>query len=264
MSMVKCIIIRCKDLNSRPILKISDESTLVVTGSADNTCKLWDVRTGRCLKTWEFTTAVKRVEFSEDNSMVLCVTEERMGYTGTVTVLRINPDVNGTQSDERVVEIKNEAGPKAVVAGWGPLDKQIISGHVDGTICLWDWKANQKVKSIKAHEDVLTDIQFSHDRSYFITTAKDKVAKILDAQTLDIKKTFVTDTPLNSAAITPKFQEFVILGGGQDAMNVTTTSARAGKFESRFYHKILEEEVGRVRGHFGPINTIAVHPDGKR
>jgi translation initiation factor 3 subunit I len=47
-------------------------------------------------------------------------------------------------------------------------------------------------------------------------------------------------------------------------MNVTMTSARAGKFESRFYHKILEEEVGRVRGHFGPINTIAVHPDGKR
>jgi translation initiation factor 3 subunit I len=62
-------------------------------------------------------------------------------------------------------------------------------------------------------------------------------------------------------------------------MSVTTTSLRQGKFETRFWHKIFEEEVGRVKGHFGPINTyvirlqivgpgadhstsIAVHPAG--
>jgi hypothetical protein len=47
----------------------------------------------------------------------------------------------------------------------------------------------------------------------------------------------------------------ILLGGGQEAMNVTTTSLRQGKFETRFWHKVLEEEVGRVKGHFGPINT---------
>lgn len=78
---------------------------------------------------------------------------------------------------------------------------------------------------------------------------------------LDILKTYKADTPLNTAAITPK-KEFVILGGGQAAMDVTTTSARQGKFEARFYHKIFEDEIGRVRGHFGPLNTIAVHPQG--
>jgi translation initiation factor 3 subunit I len=41
-------------------------------------------------------------------------------------------------------------------------------------------------------------------------------------------------------------------------MNVTTTSLRQGKFETRFWHKVLEEEVGRVKGHFGPINTYGV------
>jgi hypothetical protein len=43
-------------------------------------------------------------------------------------------------------------------------------------------------------------------------------------------------------------------------MNVTTTSARQGKFETRFWHKIFEEEVGRVKGHFGPINTYVGLP----
>lgn len=108
----------------------------------------------------------------------------------------------------------------------------------------------------------ITDLQFSHDGLYFITASKDKSAKILSTRTLDILKTFVSDTPLNTASITPK-KDFVILGGGQAAMDVTTTSARQGKFEARFYHRIFEDEIGRVKGHFGPLNTIAVHPNGQ-
>lgn len=43
-------------------------------------------------------------------------------------------------------------------------------------------------------------------------------------------------------------------------MKVTTTSLRQGKFETRFWHKLFEDEVGRVKGHFGPVNTlVALH-----
>jgi translation initiation factor 3 subunit I len=86
--------------------------------------------------------------------------------------------------------------------------------------------------------------------------------QILAANNLKILKSYATDTPLNTAAITPK-KDFVILGGGQAAMDVTTTSSRQGKFEARFYHRIFEDEIGRVKGHFGPLNTIAVHPRGQ-
>ena len=86
--------------------------------------------------------------------------------------------------------------------------------------------------------------------------------QLISAKDLEVLKTYVADTPLNSAAMTTK-KDFVILGGGQAAMDVTTTSARQGKFEARFYHKIFEEEIGRVRGHFGPLNTVACDPTGK-
>ena len=98
----------------------------------------------------------------------------------------------------------------------------------------------------------ITDLQWSPDRTYFITASKDKTSKLVSARDLTVLKTYVADTPLNSACITRK-KDFVILGGGQAAMEVTQTAARQGKFEARFYHKIFEDEIGRVRGHFGPL-----------
>ena len=83
----------------------------------------------------------------------------------------------------------------------------------------------------------------------------------MSCRNLAIMKTYVADTPLNTAVITPK-KDYVILGGGQAAMDVTTTSTRQGKFEARFYHKVFEDEIGRVRGHFGPLNTIHISPNG--
>ena len=52
--------------------------------------KLWSVQTGRCLYTWEFPTAVKRVAFSEDDDQIVCITEQRMGYQGAIRVFKIN------------------------------------------------------------------------------------------------------------------------------------------------------------------------------
>lgn len=45
-------------------------------------------------------------------------------------------------------------------------------------------------------------------------------------------------------------------------MEVTTTATSQGKFESRIFHLIYEEEFARVKGHFGPINSLAYHPNG--
>jgi len=72
--------------------------------------------------------------------------------------------------------------------------------------------------------------------------AKTEIQKILSSRNLAVLKSYPADTPLNTAAITPK-KDYVILGGGQAAMDVTTTSARQGKFEARFYHKIFEDEL---------------------
>jgi len=184
-----------------------------------------------------------------------------MGYLGSIVTFEVVNDEGAEQTDERALTITLEDS-KATVAGWSALGEYIIAGHEDGSVSQWDGRTGEFIYRSDAHEGQIQDLQFSPDRTYFITASKDKTAKLFDAKSLELLKTYTTDTPLNSAAITPE-KEFVILGGGQAAMDVTTTAARQGKFEARIYHKIFEEEVGRVRGHFGPLNTVAVHPEGK-
>lgn len=120
----------------------------------------------------------------------------------------------------------------------------------------------KEITSVKDHTLGIQDMQMSRDGTMFVTASKDTTAKLFDSDTLSCLKTYKTERPVNSAAISPIF-DHVVLGGGQEAMDVTTTSTRSGKFDSRFFHLIYEEEFARLKGHFGPINSLAFHPDGK-
>ncbi len=109
------------------------------------------MKTGKCLKTWDFPTAVKRVEFNEDGTKLLGVTEKRMGHLGTIVVLDINVDVEAEQSDEKVMTIICDES-KATVAGWSYMSKYIIAGHEDGSVSQYDGKTGDLLYNSPVHE----------------------------------------------------------------------------------------------------------------
>lgn len=85
------------------------------------------------MKVWDFDTAVKRVEFNEDGTQLLAVTEQRMGFLGTIVILDIKLDVEAEQDSEKKLTITC-AESKATVAGWSNMSKYIIAGHENGSI----------------------------------------------------------------------------------------------------------------------------------
>jgi translation initiation factor 3 subunit I len=105
------------------------------------------------------------------------------------------------------------------------------------------------------------DLQTDKDQVFIITASKDYSSKLVDMESLKELKQYRTEKPVNSAAISPS-RDHVLLGGGQEAVDAAIT--KAGKFDARFFHLVFEEEFARVRDHFGPINSVAFHPDGKR
>lgn len=112
--------------------------------------KLWKVQDGTCLHTWDFPTAVKRVEFSEDGSLLLAITEQRMGHAGSVVVFTIDEGAKTRiaslfklilESNDPIATIPTQES-KATVAGWSFIDKYIIVGHENGTVSQWIWKVS--------------------------------------------------------------------------------------------------------------------------
>lgn len=242
-------------------IDVDQFTNFVATGSADFSAKLFKAQTGECVHTWSLNTPAKRVSFNPAGDKLLVVTDEVMKFKGSILVFKI--DQQGTQqSNEPLLELQTrENAAKVTVAGWSYAGKYILAGHSDGSVSKYDGETGEFLKSVPVHEGVVTDLQFSPDLSYIITSSKDKSAQILDVEDLKILKKYEADAPMNSACITP-LKDFVILGGGQEAREVTTTSSSQGKFEARFYHKIFQEEIGRVKGHFGPLNYVAIHPNG--
>ncbi|KAG2631826.1 hypothetical protein PVAP13_2NG049000 [Panicum virgatum] len=186
-----------------------------------------------------------------------------MDHVPTVQIKHIAEDLDD-QTDESALVITGIKG-RINRAVWGPLNRTIITAGEDATIRIWDSETGKLLKESdkeSGHQKMITSLSKSSDWSHFITGSLDKSAKLWDARTLTLIKTYVTERPVNAVDISPT-HDTVVLGGGQDAMNVTMTDRRAGKFEAKFYHKILQEEIGGVKGHFGPINALAFNPDGR-
>jgi len=73
----------------------------------------------------------------------------------------------------------NPVGSKATVCAFTYLPGLIVTGHESGKVALFDITTGDEVlNNERAHMDVVTDLQLSSDRTYFVTSSKDKTARV--------------------------------------------------------------------------------------
>lgn len=236
-------------------------STKLITGSGDMTTKLWDVQHGVPLASIKTASSVRTCNFSYSGNQAAYSTDRAMGQNCEIFIIdvrTVDASLSHQDSTLRIPVLQS----KVTAMQWGTLDETIITGHENGQITLWDLRTGKEINAVNDHTSQINDMQLSKDGTMFVTASKDTTAKLFDSDSLMCLKTYKTERPVNSASVSP-ILDHVVLGGGQDAMEVTTTSARAGKFDSLFFHLIYEEEFARLKGHFGPINSLCFHPDGR-
>ena len=253
------------------------DSTYVLTGGADSVARLFDVKTGLFLIKMNDIGPVHAVSWSETNKIYATAAHNMSGREhGQISIYDLplssefdainNPEFYDNYLPTTVIKIIDPDAKyvidKPYSLAWGIANKFLLVGTEKGSIYKYDPLNGDLLAKVKVHEDKINCLNFNIDKTLFITGSRDTTAKLHDPETLEIMKVYRTEKPVNGAVISD-LHPHVIVGGGQDAREVTTTKASSGQFESRIFHLIYEQEFGRIGGHFGPINAIAIHPTGR-
>uniref|UniRef100_A0A0N5ALX1 Eukaryotic translation initiation factor 3 subunit I n=1 Tax=Syphacia muris TaxID=451379 RepID=A0A0N5ALX1_9BILA len=240
-------------------IDVSWDTKNFCTASADSSVKYWDCETGKELNFIHTNTSARSISMSYSGNLIAFTTNKMTKSSASLRVVDVRDSSHFT-GDFSVFMTEFDVQANACV--WSHLDDQFCTGNEKGGINLYDIRKKELSNfSEQVHKFQIHDMQMSADQNFLITASKDKTARLFDARSLECLKVYKSERPVNSAAISPT-RDHVVLGGGEEAMQVTQTVISSAHFEAKFYHMIFEEEFARFKGHFGPINTIAFHPSG--
>jgi translation initiation factor 3 subunit I len=246
-------------------MDITYDTSHLLASSGAYSAWIWDVETGKLVHKLAVSGPARRCGWSFSGNLFFvsfdCV-GARASNPSELLVFDVRDLSNSGPDGPVPVWRRPIENSKLTAAVWAHLDDRIITGHENGDVSLYDLTSRSRTANgAGLHRGRVVDIQMSSDQAMAVTASKDTTARLVEASTLELRRTYQTDRPVNSASISPT-HDHVVLGGGQEARDVTTTAQGAGKFFARFFHLIFEDEFARVKGHFGPINSIQFAPDG--
>jgi len=62
-------------------------------------------------------------------------------------------------------------------------EELLVTGSIDGQVCLWKWKENQLIFQYQAHQTIVESVVFSDDNSKIASSSRDRSIKIWDVST---------------------------------------------------------------------------------
>ncbi len=231
--------------------------------------------TGTNLCTFSHKAPVKSVAFATGETMALAA-QNRVGKTPSrIFIYNISED-SKEQDLESVLELDNPTlEHNFTKAMWSRLNSHIYTSDEGGVVSVWDVETATAVHSLQAHKKRINSMTASIDKNLLLTASSDMTAKLIDTRLdrpIDVSnpadqhfidiRTFQLDRPINCCALSPILNH-AMFAGGQEAIDVTLSSNKEGKFETDFFHVVYGEKLASLKGHFGPVNTMAVSPNGK-
>jgi WD40 repeat protein len=188
----------------------SKDAKRIVTGSHDNTARIWSAQTGALEATLEgHEDIVSAVRFAPDGAFVATSSFD--------TIVRLFSAKTGS-------EVRRFIGHKTYVSDvdFSPDGKLILSSsgdgdqfYLDNTARLWDVSSGLEVRRFSGHDGYLTCAQFSPDGSMIATGSFDKAVRIWDSNTgillLELKG---HEYDVNDVRFSPDGSRLLSGGGG--------------------------------------------------
>ncbi|MEM8723345.1 MAG: hypothetical protein AAGE84_29350, partial [Cyanobacteria bacterium P01_G01_bin.39] len=143
------------------------DSKYLISGSLDNTVKLWDVEnTQKPIHTFNgHQSGVRSVDFSHDSKYLVSGSNDRTVKLWDVKNKSLIHTFNGHQSGVRSVGFTHDGN-------------YIVSGSHDKTVKLWDVKNKSLIHTFNGHQSEVRTVDFTHDGNYIASGSDDTTIKL--------------------------------------------------------------------------------------
>ena len=139
----------------------------MASGSLDGTIKLWDVATGRELKSITGGGSINAIAYSPDARVVAAGNSD-----GAVLMFDV-------QTGQLTNKLTGHTGAVLTIA-FSPDGKFIASGGRDMSVKLWDVAAGRELKTLTGHTDRVRAVAFNSDGRRLASASNDKTIKLWD------------------------------------------------------------------------------------
>ncbi|KAF5324287.1 hypothetical protein D9619_011432 [Psilocybe cf. subviscida] len=214
----------------------SQDGSHIVSGSGDNTVRIWNVTTGETEAVLKgHTSHVESVAFSQDGSHIVSGS-----WDNTVRIWNVT-------TGETEAVLKGHTNSVTSVA-FSQDGSHIVSGSYDNTVRIWNVTTGETEAVLKGHTRYVTSVAFSQDGSHIVSGSWDNTVRIWNVTTGETEAVLKGHT--NSVTSVAFSQDGSHIVSGSDDNTVRIWNVTTGETEAV------------LKGHTNSVTSVAFSQDG--
>jgi WD40 repeat protein len=260
-------------------VSFSPDGKTLASASFDKKIMLWDVATGKKIRTFPgHSDKIYTVSFSPDSRTLASGGADNViklwdvatgreirtfpGHSNGVYTVSFSPDgkMLGSGSADHTIIIWDIASGRKIhifnahksevnSISFNRDGRTLASGSSDHTIILWNMVTGKEIRTLKEHQDIVYSVNFSPDGKTLASSSKDKTIKIWKVATGKVLRTFTGHKDdVDSVSFNPDGK---ILASGSYDQTIKLWDISEGK------------EIETLKGHSGWVLSTIFSPDGK-
>jgi WD40 repeat protein len=224
----------------------SPDGSKILSGSYDNTVKLWNAQTGTLEETFQgHTDAVMSVAFSTDGKVLSGSADNTLRQWNAET----GKEVKRLSMNE--LNNSNDIGFLYSIAFSPEHNRAVLSGSRGNTLKLWTNIPESKgTVFFQGHEKEVYLVAISNDSKKILSASDDGTMKVWDVESKKVISDFKDEVLVWSATFSPDGSQFLM--GGESIVKLFDASNNKG------------QEIRSFSGHSGRVYSVAFSPNGNK